>query len=100
MKSEWDIDKANINSRKHKFKGIGITFEEAQEVFEDPFYLEKFDYQNSTSEEERFRIIGRVKRQLVVFVVYTPRNGKQRIISARAALAQERKEYYDRIRTL
>ena len=34
------------------------------------------------------------------FIVYTPRNGKKRIISARAALSRERKLYYERIRCI
>lgn len=92
--TEWDDSKNEKNVIKH----CGLTFEEASEVFDDPFYLEKFDVNNSTMKEPRYRVIGRVKSQLVVFVVYTLRNGKHRIISARPALSRERKEYYDRLR--
>lgn len=34
MKFEWDDDKAKSNRAKHK-----VSFEEAQTVFQDPFYL-------------------------------------------------------------
>lgn len=87
---EWDLEKAEINWKKHSIK-----FEEAKEVFDDPFAIESLDKENSTIDETRYRIIGRVKRQVVVLVAYTPRNGKSRIISARYATQKERKAYYD-----
>lgn len=96
--TESNPDKAALNIRKHKKKnGEGLSFEEAEEVFDDKWALEEFDERNSTHEESRFRVLGRVKSQLVVVVAYTPRNGKQRIISARPANSQERKVYYDRL---
>ena len=96
---ESNPEKALGNMKKHKKKsGGGLSFEEAEEVFDDEFYLEKFDFVNSTVEESRYQVIGRVKSQLVVFVVYTPRDGKKRIISARPASERERKFYYEQIR--
>lgn len=87
---EWDEDKAQSNIKKH-----GITFEEAVEVFEDPFAIESLDEENSLLDEFRYRIIGRVKRQIVILVAYTQRDGKSRIISARYATPRERQAYYD-----
>lgn len=96
---ESDPNKAASNKKKHKKKnGTGLTFEEAEQVFDDEFFLEKYDAENSSLEETRFRVIGRVKSQLIVFVVYTPRNGKRRIISARVANERERKLYYEHLR--
>lgn len=96
---ESDPKKAAKNVKKHKKKnGQGLTFEEAAQVFDDEFYQERYDVENSTLEESRYQVIGRVKSQLVVLVVYTPRNGKRRIISARPANARERKWFYERIR--
>lgn len=92
---EWDNSKAESNEKKHT-----LSFDEALEVFDDPFYLEQYDSVNSTLYEERYKVLGRVKRQIVVVVVYTPRDGKHRIISARFALAHERSVYYDRIKHL
>ncbi len=91
---EWDLLKAQSNKKVH----AGLTFDEAWQVFDDPFYLERYDAEHSTLEEERYQVIGRVKRQLLVFVVYTPRNGKRRIISARPAVSRERKLYYEKLK--
>ena len=97
--TESDPMKAAKNVKKHRKKsGGGLSFEEAEEVFDDEFYQELFDLKNSTLEEARYQVIGRIKSQLVVFVVYTPRNGKKRIISARLASERERKFYYEQIR--
>ena len=93
--SEWDTAKAASNKKKHKAHGISLSFEEAEEVFFDPYAIEIFDAENSTLKESRFKVLGRVKRQVVVVVVYTPRNGKSRIISARYASPKERQVYYD-----
>ncbi len=95
---ENDPDKAISNIKKHKKKnGQGLSFSEAEEVFDDEWAIEEFDELNSSIEESRYRVLGRVKSQLVVVVAYTPRNGKRRIISARPANTRERKVYYDRI---
>ncbi|MCQ2248564.1 MAG: BrnT family toxin [Treponema sp.] len=93
---EWDNAKADANEKKHE----GLTFEEAAEVFDDPFALEKYDGLHSTAEESRYIVIGRIKRQVVTLVVYTPRGEKRRIISARYATSNERKAYYDRLRKI
>ena len=96
--SESDPMKAAKNIKKHKKKsGVGLSFAEGEEVFDDEWAIEEFDENDSTLEEARFRVLGRVRSQLVVVVVYTPRNGKRRIISARPATAHERKFYYDRL---
>ena len=87
---EWNDCKAASNIKKHE----GLTFEVAEEVFEDPFAIEKYDEINSTIEEDRFIVLGRIKNQLVVVTVYTPKNGKRRIISARYATSNERRLYY------
>ena len=97
--TEFDFIKAELNLRKHKKRNnVGLSFEEAAEVFEDEFRQEKFDDKHSTLDENRFQVIGRVKSQLVVFVVYQAKDGTRRIISARPALERERKFYYEQIR--
>ena len=94
--TEWHDKKASINIKKHE----GLTFEEAKEALDDPYSIEEYDEAHSTVEEARYNVIGAVKRKIVVFVVYTPRNDKSRIISARYALSHERKKYYDRLREI
>lgn len=87
---EWNDGKAASNIKKHD----GLTFETAEEVFEDPFAIEKYDEINSTVDKDRFIVLGRIKNQLVLVTVYTPKNCKRRIISARYATSTERRLYY------
>ena len=92
MLFEWDEGKDAINRRKH-----GISFTTASLVFCDPFSVSrKDDYDGG---EERWQIIGHIQGVPMILVVYTTRDqeGEQkiRIISARRATAQERREYED-----
>ena len=64
-------------------------------LYVDDKRLEKYDFNHSTSEEERINIIGRVADMLLLFVVATDRNGITRIISARKAEPEEEAEYYE-----
>ena len=84
---EWDENKNAINKQKHK-----ISFETAAYVFEDPNYIEMYDFEHS-NEEDRFIAIGMVGD--ILFVVFTERKENIRIISARLATDEERRLYYD-----
>lgn len=84
---EWDEDKNNLNKQKHK-----ISFETAAYVFEDPFYIEMYDFEHSEN-EDRYIAIGKVGD--ILFVVFTERKERVRIISARLATEKERRLYYD-----
>lgn len=88
MKFEWDERKNQINQEKH-----GISFELAAYVFQDEHYIEMFDFEHSTIDEERYIAIGRVGR--ILFVVFTERKEDIRLISARLATEEERRLYYD-----
>lgn len=57
METEWCASKAACNEKKHQ-----LTFDEALEVFDDPFYIEKYDEVHSSCNEERYIVLGRVKR--------------------------------------
>ena len=83
---EWDSEKNEINVKKH-----GFSFEEVLDVFNDHFAIESIDRENSSLEETRYELIGRIKTQIILFVVYTQKDGHQRIISARQATSTERK---------
>lgn len=87
MVFEWDESKNVINKQKH-----GISFETAAHVFDDPYYVEMYDFVHSTS-EERFIAIGKVGN--VLFVVFPERSENIRLISARLATESERRLYYD-----
>ena len=77
LRFEWDEKKAEINLEKH-----GISFETAAKVFLDEDRLEIYDEVHST-EEDRYITIGRAGE--ILFVVYTERTPKIRLISARLA---------------
>jgi uncharacterized DUF497 family protein len=87
LEFEWDADKAKTNLKKH-----GVTFEEASSVFADPLALTIPDPQHSV-EEDRFVTLGESHRSRLLVVVYTDREDRIRIISARVATRQERKHY-------
>lgn len=78
--------KAAINLRKHN-----VTFQEACEVFFDPFFC----LVDSTAEDEaREGAIGYSERSRLVFVVHVVRQEETiRMISARLATTEERKIY-------
>jgi uncharacterized protein len=91
MKFEWNEQKNQLNKNKH-----GISFEEAKEIFDDPFQLSKLDYRFSYG-EERWITIGVTKKGhlLVVANVFFSEKNREiiRIISARLANLQEKKYY-------
>lgn len=64
-------------------------------VFDDEQSIEIYDEEHSTIDEIRYNIIGRVEDML--FVVYTERGERIRIISARLATKEEEELYYDRL---
>ncbi len=85
MAYQWNRDKAAANLRKH-----GIDFADAVSVFSDDLAVtipdERFD-------EERFVTIGLDAFGRVLVVVYTLRDEEIRVISARKATRQERRQY-------
>ena len=92
MKFEWNEENSVLNLHKH-----GVSFEEAKEVFVDPFHISKLDYRFDYF-EERWITIGNTKKDniLVVANMFFDENGEEiiRIISARKANSKER-EFYE-----
>ncbi len=90
---EWDEDKAARNWQAH-----GVTFTMAREAFRDGFAVEwEDDRQDAT--ELRFAMLGMVDDRLL-FVAYTMRGERIRIISARKAEPLERRRYHDENREI
>lgn len=91
----WDEAKNRSNQKKHD----GIAFEQAAQVFRDPFRLTRQD--RIESGEERWQTIGVVHGVTVLLVAHTITEDDQdgtpveviRIISARRATPKERKHY-------
>lgn len=88
---EWDDDKAASNAEKH-----GVSFAQARAVFRDPFAIELLD-DRADYGEDRYILIGAAAAGLLV-VVYTERQGRNRIISARKAEPNERRFYHEQNR--
>lgn len=88
MQFEWNEHKNIQNRKKH-----GISFEEAQEIFDGIVFTsidDRFDY-----EEIREISIGAIQSLVIVTVTHTERSEFTRIISARKATLKERKKYYE-----
>jgi uncharacterized DUF497 family protein len=81
VSSEWDEPKRRRNLAKH-----AVDFIDAAEIFFGPT-AETQDRRRDYG-EARFQTLGRV-RERVLYVVYTWRNGRRRIISARRASSDE-----------
>lgn len=87
LKFVWDSEKAEKNWQKH-----GVKFRNAALAFFDENLIEDYDDFHS-DDEERYKIIGKVEKILVV--IYTERGDRNRIISARLADKRERSDYYE-----
>ena len=83
----WDQEKARVNILEHD----GITFQQAAEVFFDPFFRL---VDASRNEESRDAAIGYDTIGRLLLVVHIEVEGDHiRIISARKATPQERKDH-------
>jgi len=84
---EWDPQKAKSNLIKH-----GVSFEEASTAFQDTLSLTIDDSLHSI-DEDRVVLIGMSNKNRLLVVVHTERGDNIRIISARKATKEERKNY-------
>ena len=83
---EYDENKNNINIAKH-----AISFEDAYLVYEN---INKITIEASYESEHRLNDIALVEvKGIVLFLVYTLRQGKVRVISLRPASKKERLYY-------
>ena len=90
MKLEFEFDKAKA---KANFRRHGMSFDLARTVFSDPFAIERLDDREEHG-EERFVIIGVAEGKALLFVAYTQREDRIRIISARRATRYEQDDYF------
>lgn len=86
MQFEWDTAKEQTNIARH-----GLDFRTAAMVFLDPALIEFED--RARYGESRWNAIGMVEGR-VLFVTYTERGERTRIISARGAEPHERRKYH------
>lgn len=88
---EWNAAKAASNLRKHK-----LSFEEATEVFDDPFV--HIEQDRVVDGEQRWQAIGVSHGFILIVVAYATWDDETgtetiRIISARRAEKYERRRY-------
>ena len=84
---DWDAGNSRKNLRSH-----GVTDEEAEQVFQNAPTVRLNDPGHSTA-EIRLRILGKTDSARMLFVSYTMRGIKFRVISARDMNKKERKLY-------
>ncbi|MEK7450924.1 MAG: BrnT family toxin [Patescibacteria group bacterium] len=84
---EWDKGNIEKSHKKH-----GVLPNEAEELFLDKDILILEDAEHS-KQEKRFEAVGKVIEGRILFLAFTIRRDKIRIISARAANQKERRKY-------
>jgi uncharacterized DUF497 family protein len=88
LEFEWHETKAEANLIAH-----GVSFELAKTVFKDPFAIERLDDREPYG-EDRYVIIGIAEGNVVLYLAYTEREHRIRIISARRATQYEQDDYF------
>ncbi len=89
LEFEWHDAKAEANLQAH-----GVSFDLAKTVFQDPFAVERLDDREDYG-EERLVIVGTAQGNVVLFVAYTEREDRIRLISARRATPHEQDDYFE-----
>lgn len=84
---EWDPEKDRANREKH-----GVTFAEAQTVFDDPLARTILDPRHFEG-EYRYATTGYTSGGRLLVVWHTDRDDRIRIIGAREATTHERRSY-------
>jgi len=87
MAFEWHSKKAEHNLEKH-----GVSFEEAETAFDDPFAEFLPDLAHSIG-EARFICLGRSAQGRLLAISFTERSDDVRIISAREMEPREKRSY-------
>ena len=88
LEFEWDDAKAKASLQSH-----GVSFELAKTVFKDKFAIERLDDREDYG-EQRFIIVGMADGRVLLFVAYTERGERIRIISARRVTQHEQDDYF------
>lgn len=91
LEFEW-----NDGNRGKNFKKHGITDAESEEAFFDSAKKILKDHLHS-GRERRYILFGKTKSGKVLFIVFTTRENKIRIISSRRLNKKERKLYEEEI---
>lgn len=90
---QWDKGNVDKNFEKHN-----VTIQEAEEIFLNEPFIVADDTKHSYSSEQRFYGLGRTKTNRKLFVAFTIRDKKIRVISIRDMKKKER-SIYERLET-
>lgn len=85
---EWDKGNRDKNLRKHT-----ITDQKTEEPFNNKPLIVFLDRKHSTDKEIRYQALGKTNEKELLFLSFTVRENKVRIISARPMSKKERKKY-------
>lgn len=89
---EWDEGNREKNFKRHR-----VSNEEAEEAFlNEPFVSEDLKHSKF---EKRYQCLGKTEKGKQLFVSFTLRNSKVRVISVRSMNKKERKVYEQKIKT-
>ena len=86
---EWDEGNARKNWEAHR-----VTPQEAEQVFFNRPLIVADDVRHS-QQESRYYVLGQTDENRALFVAFTARHDRIRVISARDMSRQERKVYRD-----
>ncbi|MGE5430819.1 MAG: BrnT family toxin [Syntrophomonadaceae bacterium] len=84
----WDQGNINKNWEKHR-----VAWSEAEEVFFNQPLIIEDDKTHSAETESRYYALGKTTENRKLFIAFTLRNGKIRVISARPMSSREREIY-------
>ncbi len=85
---EWDDWNRSKNEQKHS-----VTVIECEQVFADQFKRIFLDHKHSSKNEKRFILIGGTESGRVLYIAFTIRSKRIRVISARDLNRKERYLY-------
>ena len=90
LQFDWNAGNSGKNKGKH-----GINDGECEEVFFDQRKVVLKDKLHSDA-EDRFILLGKTKQERLLFIAFTRRNEKIRIISARDVTKKKEVQLYEK----
>jgi uncharacterized DUF497 family protein len=85
---QWDGGNIDKNLKKHN-----VTIQEAEETFASDPFITVADLTHSTKTEKRFQALGKTKTGRKLFIAFTIRDKKIRVISIRDMKKKEKQAY-------
>lgn len=90
---EWDLGNLDKNYKKHN-----VTHREAEEIFKNTAKFIFIDTKHSQV-EKRYMAWGMTSKKRKLAIIFTIREQKVRVISARDMHKKERRSYEEKIKT-